>query len=263
MALTTLTPTAQWDDVKVPNNGTKMVAVSATDPPPNDEGPVRQAFQQLVNRTKWLRDKILDGTRSFKGLVIDGTGDQTVAPPAGSLSVSGSATIGGGIAVTANATIGAVCAIGDRAIITTGTDLLTAGPASIAWTGTTAASNPTITTPIANKILALNTPKAAGFITVNNGLFVPGSSDGFGIGSITTVGSSVVITWATPFANTFYTVVVAGIIGPPGGPYVPVYPNSRTTTTFSFACSTLAGVGQNMGALTWAFDFSAFGRVNT
>ena len=71
MALTTLTPVATWDDVKVPDNGTKMVAVSATDPPPNDEGPVRQAFQQLANRGKWLRDKILAGTRTFKALVID------------------------------------------------------------------------------------------------------------------------------------------------------------------------------------------------
>lgn len=263
MALTTLTPVAQWDDVKVPNNGTKMVAVSATDPPPNDEGPVRQAFQQLVNRTKWIRDKILDGTRSFKALVIDGTGDQTVAPPAGSLSVSGSATIGGGIAVTANATIGAVCAIGDRAIITAGTDLLTAGPASVAWTGTTVASNPLITTPIANKILALNTPKAAGQITVVNGLLASAISDGFGIASIAAVGPNVVITWATPFANPFYTVVVAGIIGPPGGPYVPVYPVVRTTATFSFGAANMAGVGQDLGSLTWAFDFTAFGRVTT
>lgn len=105
MALTTLVPVASYDDVRVPNNGTKVVAVSATDPPPNDEGPVRPAFQALANRIKWLRDKILAGVRSFKALKIDGTGDLLVAPADGSLYVSGASSLVGDVEIGGGLTV--------------------------------------------------------------------------------------------------------------------------------------------------------------
>lgn len=54
MALTTLTGAPTFDSVRVPNNGTKVVAASGSDPPPNDEGPVRPAFQALTNRDEYI-----------------------------------------------------------------------------------------------------------------------------------------------------------------------------------------------------------------
>lgn len=247
MALTTLTPVAQWDDVKVPNNGTKMVAVSATDPPPNDEGPVRQAFQQLVNRTKWIRDKILDGTRSFKGLVIDGAGDQTVAPTAGSLSVSGGAIFGG--------SIGAVGPVS----VTAGTDLTTIYPGATVWTGTTAVANPARTASVANKSLALNQAKVAGYIEVTDAVIT--ASDGFGWTALNSSGTSLVVIFSTAFANALYTINLH-IENGAFVPFVPVY-SARTTAGFAFYCTNLAGVDQDVRIGSWKISFTVFGRVVT
>lgn len=119
MALTTITDAASWADIRVPNNNTKVVAVSGTDPPPSDEGPVRPAYQALADRTKWLRDKILSGVRSFKALRIDGTGDQTTAPADGSLYVSGDSSLVGNTEIGGTLLVSGASASARKLILTT------------------------------------------------------------------------------------------------------------------------------------------------
>lgn len=92
MALTTLTGTATFDAVRAPNNGTKIVAVSVTDPPPADDGPVRPSLQALTNRDEFLkvwRDAMIAGTTTLKSLAVDGVGEQVFVPTPGNISASG------------------------------------------------------------------------------------------------------------------------------------------------------------------------------
>lgn len=248
MALTTLTPVAQWDDVKVPDNGTKMVAVSATDPPPNDEGPVRQAFQQLVNRTKWIRDKILDGTRSFKALVIDGTGDQTVAPPAGSLSVSGGAIFGG--------SIGAVGPVS----VTAGTDLTTIYPSAIAWTGTTAAANPAHTVSVANKVLPINTTKVICSILYDAGVISSSSGCGWTDAPVVGAGTAFRVIFATPFDDTDY-MALPHIDGP--APYGYTIKMTNRAADRIEVTLYLGTVQQDLRIGQFRLNFMACGKVTT
>lgn len=102
MALTTLTAAPSFDAVRAPNNGTKVVAVSASDPPPNDEGPLRPALQALVNRDEFNRVEsaaIEAGARTFAALKIDGVGGQSVALTAGTFYVSGTTQMVGNVEI--------------------------------------------------------------------------------------------------------------------------------------------------------------------
>jgi len=247
MALTTLTPVSQWDDVKVPNNGTKMVAVSATDPPPNDEGPVRQAFQQLVNRTKWLRDKILAGTRTFKALKIDGAGDQEATPPDGSLSVSGGVICGG--------SVGAVGPVS----VTAGTDQTTIYPSAVAWTGTTAAANPAHTVSVANKMLAINTTKVICFAEFNGGALVAAGGCGWTAADMLT--GSFNITFATPFDDTNYSTFI--YINSPAEPYGLGYKTLNRTQGGISIVSYLGSTIQDMRIGLFSVNLMVCGKVTT
>ena len=90
--MTNLTDVINYDPaVAVPDNGEKVIAVSAVSPPPAGEGPIRPALQSLANRAAYLRDrvnKMLAGTLSRYGIVVDGVGAATVTPVQGAVSVS-------------------------------------------------------------------------------------------------------------------------------------------------------------------------------
>ena len=102
--MTNLTETSTYDaNISVPDDGEEITAVAAG----AGRGPVRPSLQSLANRAKYLKDRIaavLNGTLSFRALVIDGTGAATVAPTDGSLFVS--RTVSGTSVPTATTTVG-------------------------------------------------------------------------------------------------------------------------------------------------------------
>lgn len=55
MALLTIVGTPQWSEVAAPVDGTKIVAVSPTSPPPADEGPIRPSLQALTDRSEYAK----------------------------------------------------------------------------------------------------------------------------------------------------------------------------------------------------------------
>ena len=89
-----LTEVSSYDaNISVPEEGEEITAAASG----AGRGPIRVSLQSLANRAKYLKDRIaavLDGTLSFRALMIDGTGDQTTAPADGSLYVSGDSSLG-------------------------------------------------------------------------------------------------------------------------------------------------------------------------
>jgi len=83
-----LTEVSSYDaNISVPEEGEEITAVAAG----AGRGPIRVSLQGLANRAKFMKDRVaavLNGTLSFRALVIDGTGAATVAPTDGSLFVS-------------------------------------------------------------------------------------------------------------------------------------------------------------------------------
>ena len=96
--MTNLTDVINYDPtIAVPDNGEKVIAVSAVSPPPAGEGPIRPSLQSLANRTAWIRDrlnKLIAGTLSVYGLVVDGVGSggAVVTPVPGAVSVAKTAS---------------------------------------------------------------------------------------------------------------------------------------------------------------------------
>ena len=86
--MTNLTESSTYDaSISVPDDGEEITAVASG----SGRGPIRPSLQSLANRAKYLKDRIaavLNGTLSFRALVVDGTGAATVAPSAGSIYAS-------------------------------------------------------------------------------------------------------------------------------------------------------------------------------
>lgn len=100
-----LTEVSSYDaNISVPEEGEEITAAASG----AGRGPIRVSLQSLANRAKYLKDRIaavLNGTLSFRALVIDGTGAATVSPAAvGSLYVS--RTVSGTSAPTTTTTVG-------------------------------------------------------------------------------------------------------------------------------------------------------------
>ena len=99
-----LTEVSSYDaNISVPEEGEEITAAASG----AGRGPIRVSLQSLANRAKYLKDRIaavLDGTLSFRALMIDGTGAATVAPNDGSLFVS--RTVSGTSAPTTTTTVG-------------------------------------------------------------------------------------------------------------------------------------------------------------
>ena len=139
---------ATTSPVTVPDNGEPVIASGGN-------GEVRRGFQALANRTRWAFNKvtgILFGTLSHKAISVDGTGDLTVAPPAGTIQSTGNVR-----SLTSFTT-------------TAGADVLDAEPYRVRWTGTTntaGGTNPPLGAFIANQLRAVNTPKGWGYFVTN------------------------------------------------------------------------------------------------
>ncbi len=149
MALTTLTAAPSFDAVRAPNNGTKVVAVSASDPPPNDEGPIRPSLQALVNRDEFNRVEsaaIEAGQRTFFGVVIDGLGGLPASPTNGTLTTTGDVTVGanlgvsGAITVASSATIGRTVSGTTAPTVFTSSGELARAMVPVGWARVTGAS---------------------------------------------------------------------------------------------------------------------------
>lgn len=66
---------------------------------------LRTQFQTLLNFIAWMMD-LAAGIRSFKNIVVDGTGGEAVVGDAGSISASGDGIFGGDMEVGGTVTIG-------------------------------------------------------------------------------------------------------------------------------------------------------------
>lgn len=148
-------------------------------------GSIRISLQALLNRTKYIYDKIILGLLSFKSLTIDTTGETSVTPTPGQ---------------------------GTADVWQTGTDLNEGGRFTTSAIKFRNVSNPNPGTALKNELRPLNIVKCFGTVVINTGVI--GIYDGASyVPSID--GGKIKITMLTPMFSPYYT-VIPSIMRPTG-----------------------------------------------
>ena len=144
-------------------------------------GSIRISLQALLNRTKYIYDKIIFGLLSFKSLTIDTTGETVVTPTPGQ---------------------------GTADVWQTGNSLAEGGrftTSAIKFRNVTALGNPAGTTALNNDLRPINITKAWGLLSTNGtgGITVLDSCSTSS--AIIIPGNGVIkVTMATPMASVYY-----------------------------------------------------------
>lgn len=142
-------------------------------------GSIRISLQALLNRTKYIYDKIILGLLSFKSLTIDTTGETAVTPTPGQ---------------------------GTADIWQTGNSLSEGGKfttSGIKFRNVTALGNPAGTTALNNDLRPINITKAWGIVetTGGGGIVI---RDSCSTTNAVVSGLAIKITMATPMESTYY-----------------------------------------------------------
>ena len=145
-------------------------------------GSIRISLQALLNRTKYIYDKIIFGLLSFKSLTIDTTGETVVTPTPGQ---------------------------GTADVWQTGTDLVEGGrftTSAIKFRNVGALSNPNPGTALKNELRPLNIVKCFGTVEISAAGGIIGFYDGASY-TPSIVGNKIKITMLTTMSTAYYTVI--------------------------------------------------------
>ena len=201
-------------------------------------GSIRPGLQALTNRTTWLRNGVVKGTRTLAKVHIDAVGEVA------SLAAAGELLADNAVQVERTANQG-----------------LRAEPARIKWrnVGVTAADgNPPSTTPLINELRPTNIIKAEGYLSTDGAGNISVLS-GSNIASVTISGTDrIVVTMASPMLTTAYC-VVANVINVGTVPFITGCTPSSTTVFFIDARSN-AGAAAGFATNQFLITFHVTGR---
>ena len=141
-------------------------------------GSIRISLQALLNRTKYIYDKIIFGLLSFKSLTIDTTGETVVTPTPGQ---------------------------GTADVWQTGNSLAEGGrftTSGLKFRNVTALGNPAGTTALNNDLRPINITKAWGFLEASGGVLTVRDSCSTATAVIS--GLAIRVTMATPMTSIYY-----------------------------------------------------------
>jgi hypothetical protein len=271
------------DPYLIPTDGKIVTAESNL----ADEAPVNRSLERNKDLILGLRGATIGdfpgaARKSFKSLLVDGSGGLTAAIPAGTIQASGDITTTFGSLVTVN---GDVLAEKNTSVVRVGTSPDERSEHRIqklaflgTTTGTTGA-NPPQGTPLPNELRAINTPKAwaqvymvvanviSGFpgCGVSGVTIVPASADAVAAGSPP---NGIRITLATAMASVDYKVVgMQTFIKRAGYVDFPVHVVEdlvqRTTSSFVLLFWTEGGGGLDPAARPVNFSVDVSGRQDT
>lgn len=277
--MTNITEADTYDaTISVPDNGEKVIAVSATDPPPVGEGPVKPAFQRLTNRTKYLWTRLmgaLAGTRVFKQLQLDLTATAGDAAAALAADVAASLKAAADKVLIFSSIDGFKITFGTATITLYpgGTSTLSGGELDInsatgditvhkgglvAFTSVTTGangSNPDRTVNIPNQLRAAMIPKGWGNVITDGSNGITGT--GAGGWTPTIVGTAIRLTFSGTITNQCLLIqeVASNVIRA-----------KRTNSGAAFAditCYDAGGAAIDPAAVIVSFEFLMMGKMTT